>query len=451
MGKESRTFTPEDVNRIVEERLARDRQERREQAKADARVIAEPRVYALDSPHSYYLDALQHRQDPHGIMYPDAHGRLNRYAAELAHEMEQGSAEGKRAEKVLREATRESEGRIHEQRYRQAVKEIRTLTTGGGTTATATASAAAFVAPAFLEAQYALFRDTYRTFTDQCLLLPLPAYGMQLYLPYFSTAAAEAQQTENSGVTEVAPATAFQNSPVATIAGQVTITQQLYERFWQGGAADVIFARQLAQHLGTQVDKFVLNTVITNGVNLSAAAAVANSLAPFFADLAAGREALTDTAGVRLRPTHCFTTYDLYSFLSKSVDSTGRPLFIPQVAPGVPLPGFPVPQGADDGLNASGGMPAWSRFTGTILPGGVLWFTDDNIPATGGNSQMIISSPAMAVVVAESPAPVLRTFQQTFAGNLAPVVQLYEYVACITRHASGTSVTTGAAYATTNK
>ena len=101
--KDARSFTTEDVNRIVEERLARDRQERREQARTDARVVAEPRVYALDSPHSYFLDAAHTQLDPSGLMYPEARQRMNRYAGELAHEMERRSAEGQRAERVIRD------------------------------------------------------------------------------------------------------------------------------------------------------------------------------------------------------------------------------------------------------------------------------------------------------------------------------------------------------------
>ena len=46
-------------------------------------------------------------------------------------------------------------------------------------------------------------------------------------------------------------------------------------------------------------------------------------------------------------------------------------------------PGFPLVRGADSNDGDSNQLPKWSRFTGNILPGGVLWFTDDNIPTLG--------------------------------------------------------------------
>jgi len=447
MSKEQRerAFTQDDVNRIVEERLARERRS------ADTRVVSEPRVYGLDSPHSYYLDTILTRLDPHGALHPESHARMNRYATELAYEVEQRSAEGLRAERHIREAKREADERVHERRFNTAMKELRAVTTGGGTTVSAASQAAAFVPPLFLMVQYALFRDTYRSFADQCYNLPLPPYGMQAYLPYFSSAAAEGQQPELSGVTELDPSTADQSSPVVTIAGQITITQQLNDRFWQGGAADVVFGNQLRQHLDTNLDKFVLNTVINNGTNLPGMASFGtNSLANFLADVSKGRENLTDTAGVRLRPTHYFSTYDFYSYVSDQVGSDGRPLLVINETPGTPIQNWPPPTGADDGLQG-GTAPAWSRFTGVVLPGSVLWFTDDNIPASGSNSQVLVSAPDQAVVVAESPDPVLAVFPQTYAGNLAVVVSCYEYATCVTRHASGTAVLTGAGYATTEK
>lgn len=433
-----RTFTQAEVDRIVSDRLSRDRQ---------VRVTSEPRVYALDSPHSYYLDTIMASTDPHAHRYPAAHDRLNRYAGELAHEIEQRTAEGLRAERILREHTRVDDAGVHEQRFARAVKELRAVTTSGGVTAAATNSASVFVAPAFLQSQYALWRGIYRTFADQCHALPLPSYGMNVYLPYFASTDGAGQQTELAGVTETDPTTGLQNSPVVTIAGQLTITQQLEDRFSGGGAADALFARDLQQRLAEKVDLFTLNQVIAGGATVAGATSLtANSLIEVYADLAKGREQLTDAAGVRLRPTHLFTTYDLYSYLSDRTSTTGLPMLAPTFAPG-----FPIATGADDGLNGGSDMPKWARFTGTVLPGGVLWFTDDNIPASGSNTQMLVSAPDQAVVIMESPEPVLMVAPGTYANSLGVVVTLYEYAAVITRHASGTAVISGNAYPTTAK
>lgn len=464
-----RSFTQNDIDKIVQERLARDRATRAVDAVRaghsinevraslgfppfDTRVVSEPRVYALDSPHSYYCDTIQTRLDPHAIMHSEARERLTRYATELAHEMERRSREGLRAERVIREATRETDQRIHERRFRSQIKELRAVTTGGGTTASAAAQAAAFVPPAFLMDDYALFRDSYRTFADQCHVIPLLPYGMQVYLPFFQSAAAEGQQTEFAGVTELDPTTSLQNSPVVTIAGQITVTQQMFDRFTGGGGADVVFNRQLHQHLGTKLDTFALQQVIAGGTTVSDSSALgANSIARFLADVGTGREQITDTAGIRLRPTHFFSTYDLYSNISSVVGTTGAPLLTITETPGVPIQGYPIPRGADDGLTGGDGGPAWSRFTGVILPGTLLWFTDDNIPALSGNTQMLVSAPDQAVIIMESAAPVLAVFPTTYANNLAVIVTLYEYAAVLTRHAAGTAVITGNTYPTSLK
>lgn len=437
-------FSQADVDRIVQDRLSRERR-----SKSDLRVVSEPRVYALDSPHSYYLDSILVAIDPMALTHRSAHERLSRYGVEVAHEIEARSTEGLRAERVLRERTRVDDVDTHERRFSERLRETRALTTAGGVTVAASSSASVFVPPAFLQAEYALWRGVYRTFADQCHQLPLPAYGMQAYLPYFAATDAAAQQTELAGVSETDPTTGLQGSPVVTIAGQLTITQQLNDRFSGGGAADMIFARDLAQRLAEKVDVFTLNQVITGGATVPGSSSLtANSLKEVYGDLSKGREQITDTAGVRLRPTHLFTTYDLYSYVSDIMSSTGQPMVMPQFAPGLPPTNL---VGADDGQNGGGEMPKWARFTGTVLPGGLYWFTDDNIPASGSNAQLLVSAPDQAVVLMESPEPVLMVSPQTYAGQLSIVVSLYEYAAAITRHASGTAVISGNAYPTTAK
>ena len=139
---------------------------------------------------------------------------------------------------------------------------------------------------------------------------------------------------------------------------------------------------------------------------------------------------------------HLFTTSDLYSFVTRQVDATtNRPVVVPIFAPG-----FPIAIGADDGLHSDQREPKWARFTGTVLPGGVLWFTDDTIPASGSNTQLIIGAPDEAVILAENDTPILSVFPETFASSLDVVVNLRSYVAAVARHAAGTAVVVGNAY-----
>jgi len=191
------------------------------------------------------------------------------------------------------------------------------------------------------------------------------------------------------------------------------------------------------------VELYVLNQAIADGEAVTGQSSY--STKNLYQDIAAAREKLTDTAGTRLRPTHFFTTSDLYSYATRQVDATTeRPIVVPQFAPG-----FPISNGADDGPQGDADRPKWARFTGTVLPGGVLWFTSDAIPAVGTTTrtQLIVSAPDQAITLCEG-VPILSSFVETIANELKVVVNLREYVAAVTRHAAGTAVITSGAYLT---
>ena len=158
------------------------------------------------------------------------------------------------------------------------------------------------------------------------------------------------------------------------------------------------------------------------------------SIAGLYQDIAAGREKLTDTAGTRLRPTHFFSTSDFYSYVTRQVDGSQRPIVEPRFAPGFPLA-------------AGDESTKWSRFTGTIMPGGVLWFEADAIPNLGttAETQLIVSAPDEAMVLAEG-EPILAAYPQADATTLQIVLNLRAYVAAIPRYPSGTATITSAAY-----
>lgn len=438
------TFTPEqqaEVDRIVGERLGRDRQ---------IRVTHEPRTYALRSRHSFYADVVSAAQpDFPGTL--DARQRLVRYEKELGVEMARGSKEGLRAERIIRARVRTGDAEEDQRRATRLLKEIRGFGTDGGISVSSPGEAAPFVTPAFLLDQWAPYRGAARSFTDQCILLPLPAFGMKVYVPYFASGPKVAQQTEAGAVAETEPGTELEPSAtVATITGQITGTQQLHDRGGSGGGAtDVIIGKQLQQQLDAEVDLYVLNQAITKGNAVAGNSSSwtgskeAAGMEKLYEDLAKGREEITDTPGTRLRPTHLFTTSDFYSFVTRQFDQQGRPIVTPHF-----VPGFPLAADADD-HDEDNKMPKWSRFTGTVMPGGLLWFTDDNVPTIGttNRTQILVSSPGDAIIVMED-EPVLSVFLETKADTMRTVLNLREYCACVTRHAAGTAIVSGAAYTT---
>jgi hypothetical protein len=428
------TFTPEqqtEIDRIIGERLARDRQ---------TRVTHDPPTYAKHSSHSYYSDVVT-------AAWPDAPGnhqarsRLTRYERELGAEMVRGSKEGRRAERIIRARGRTADAVEGERRTTELLNEIRGFGTDGGVSASSPGEAASFVSPAFLLDEWAPFRGAARSFADQCLLLPLPGFGMKVYVPYFSAGPTAGEQTEGGSVSETEPTAGLESSPtVATITGQITGTQQLHDRGGSGGGAtDIIIGKQLQEQLDAAVDLYALNQAILKGNAVSGEGSY--STKGLYADLAKAREEITDTSGTRLRPTHLFTSSDLYSHATSQMDSSERPILQPQF-----VPGFPLAADADT-KDESHNLPKWSRFTGTVLPGGVLWFTDENIPLEGTTTRtrLIVSSPGDAILLMED-EPVLSVFLETKGDTLRTVLNLREYAACATRHSAGTSIIAGAGY-----
>jgi hypothetical protein len=430
------TFSPEqqaEVDRIVGERLARDRQ---------TRVVSEPRTYGLHSPHSFYSDcAVRRCEDLLG--HRAAVERLARYGRELGHEIDQRSREGVRAERILRARERTGDESEHRARTSKLLAELRGFGTDGGISAAAASEAASFVSPAVLLAEWAPFRGAQRVFADACRSLPLPAFGMKLYVPYVSGTDAVGEQTEGGAVAETEPTTALEASPtVGTVTGQITTSMQLHDRGGSGGGSlDAILGGQLHEQLDEAVDKYALNQAIQTGTAIAGNSG-AYSNEKYLEDLAKTRKEIADVAGTRLRATHIFSSTDFYGFYTRQFDKNERPFMTPHF-----VPGFPVSTGADD--FDSGAAPAWSRFLGTVMPGGLVWMADDSIPLVGTTTgiRILVSAPATAILLFEDD-PVLTTFVETKADTLRVILNLRCYVATVTRQSAGTAVLTGAAYTT---
>jgi hypothetical protein len=330
----------------------------------------------------------------------------------------------------------------HAAQFAEVMGELRNLTTGGGATASASGGGgAAFVSPYFMFDEWAPFRGITRAFADQCDKMPLPSWGMQVYVPAFSSTTSVTQQTEGQAVAETDPSTSLLGSgAVQTVAGQVTLTQQIHDRaFTGGGTFDRLVGKQLRQQLDQQVDVYCLTQALANANVVSGMSVF--SISGVYQDQAAARENLADTAGTRLRPTHVFSTSDFYSYVTRQIGTDNRPIVVPTFAPG-----FPIAVGADD--NDQENVPVWSRFTGTVMPGGTLWFTDDNIPSYGttNETQVIVGAPADSVILMED-EPILTAYPQSnLAGSLEVVLILREYVAAVVRHTNGIATISGVGY-----
>jgi hypothetical protein len=381
------------------------------QSRYQARVVSEPRVYAEDSPHSYYRDVAASFEGD-DVRKFEAGRNMARYAVEVGHEARHGSPEGQRALRMVRESCRHADEAHNKKTVERSQHELRALGTGGGMSLSAAgAGAAAYIPPFFLIGKWAPFKGVHRSFADWCDTATLPQFGLQAYISAFTSATSVTQRTDLASVSESDPTSTLRGSVLVEISGQVTVSNALYDRAYKagsiGGGFDIALNGQLQQQVDERVDIYCVNQAIAGGTAVAGAATYTNT-GTLYADQAKGREVLTDTAGTRLRPTTFFSGSDLYSYVTRQVDSSGRPVISPQFAPGLPI------------QEAGDSPEKWSRFTGTVLPGAVLWIEDDNIPATGGNNQMLLSAPDQALVLAEGD-PIMSAYPQTDAVNLGTI------------------------------
>lgn len=404
----------------------------------DIRVTREPRTYTVDGPYSWFMDVAKAGFDA------DARARLREHAREVVYEMDHNTPEGRAAEAAIREQTRvgnavDHQRRVRETRQRALEERVRGVEHRVDAT-TAAASLGTFVTPAYVLEQWAPFRGVHRTFADQTTILPVPKYGMAVHIPALTTTASAGVQPsgENTSVAETVPSGNDLTTPMQVFTGQITISQQLYDRGfhdseYNGGAFDVVAGEQVRQQLNETINRYVLQQAL-NGATQVAASATTFSLASFYGDVGDLRNKLTDTSGVRIRASHIFTTSDLYSFVTRQLDANSRPVLLPQFNPGPPA--------ILDGTQHQ----KWWGFTGTVLPGILFWFVDDTIPAQGSNTQIIVSNPTK-IVLFESD-PLSFAYPQTLGNQLSVVVGMRSYVAAIPRYPGATAVVTGNAYPT---
>jgi hypothetical protein len=415
--------------------------------------VQEPSPYFKGSPHSFYADLCASVNPQMPDLLASRTGddmrreavdqRLRRHAVDMRSALRKGTPWGQQIKAAIHESCREEDEHQHRKR---AERELRVLQTGGGITASAGTSAGAFVSPAFLLSAWAPFRGIERTFADQCRSVAMPPYGMQLLVPYFSSTDKVAKQTEGSpNVTETLPSTELEGAAVQTLTGQIVITQQILDRALLGSDFDELVFTELRQRLDQETDFYVLNQAITNGEAVTGETTY--STKGLYKDVALAREKLQDTAGTRLRPISLFSTSDLFNYATRQVDTNERPLMQPWFSPPQPniAGGLPSAEGADsfDGQD----RPPWSRFASTVMPGGLLWYTDDNIPRVGTSerTQILVSAPSVAIVLAES-EPILTVFRESIANQLECIVNLRAYVCAVTRHKAGTAVVSSSAY-----
>jgi HK97 family phage major capsid protein len=382
-------------------------------------VKSEPRTYDLHSPNSYFLDlAWRGMATPGDPRYEEAMARLTRHRIEVDVEAQEGrSEEGRRARQVFRDEKRNPEQRAMDN------------TTGSG---------GSFVTPQYVISAWVPYRSADRSFANQCLTLPLPAYGLTINVPTFASATVTSTQTvENTGVAGSTPTGNDATTSIVTQAGQVSISQQLLDRGGyegQGGGFDVILAKQIGTQLDADIDTYILTQALANAIPVNQSTPA--TITQFWLDLATARNNLTDALGVRMAGSHVFSTSDFAGYITSQVDSEGRPIVLPDPA-------------ALADVNKD---PEWAGWLGLYLPGALRWFMDDNISlATAPTSEttILVGTPQdMLVWEGEQTS---YSYMETNAPELSVLVGLRVYLAAIPRHNAAFSYITGSGYPTSLK
>lgn len=384
-------------------------------------VRREPRTYSPDSPHSYFLDLAFSSLPNHPQRY-SAQARLERHAVELAGEYRHKatSPESRHIEKSVRSMCRENRDPT------RAEAEFRAMSSGA-------TSGLAFVTPAYLVDQWVRFRENPPAFIEQLPMQPVPEWGLSVYIPAMDSAADVEEQTDGGAVGETAPGAGYIGADLATYAGEITLSQQLYDRAGPGQGFDGVAYRQMAEEYWQAVDAAAI------GDALSGAATITNTgsfgLSGLYGDLLNARKKLETASGVKLRPTSAWFLPAPWGFIASQTDGAGRPLLVPS-----PLRAdmMVAPNPVDEDLPPAG-------FTGYDF-GGVPAFTDGSIPLTSGQATiLVVNGPSLLPYVDK--APTVAVFPETYASTLQVIVRLHGYAGTIIRHAKGVVAISGAAYA----
>lgn len=358
------------------------------------RVGSGPHTYERGSSFSFLSDlyAAQVRNDP------DAMGRLHQHGREMA-----------------------VDGGLSE----------RALTSGG---------VAAFVPPAYLQAEWAELVRAGRQTADLCRSLPLPSHGMTVNIPKLSTGTSTAVQgTENTAVSETNADDTQIAASVTTIAGQQTLSRQLLERSDPG--MDVLILGDLANAYAAALDVQVLNgtspmvgILQTSGINAVTYTDASPTVPEIYPKLADALQRVT--GGRYAAPTGWVMHPRRWAWFLAAADTAGRPLVVPG------------PTSWNGLAIGTGNMAGYgSAAVGELL--GVPVYLDANIPTNlgaGTNEDRIILAVWDDQILLEENGgtPHLLQFEAPAAASLSVLLVAYGFSAfTAARQPAGISVISG--------
>jgi HK97 family phage major capsid protein len=176
-------------------------------------------------------------------------------------------------------------------------------------------------------------------------------------------AGATVQSLEGAGLTDTDPTGTLISANVQTFASMVPVSQQLFDRADPSMPLDVWLYAQMRQELDAQIDQAVIAAALGTGSGtVTDTKTTANTvIGDFYGDVRQGASLIENSAGSRIRATHCFMTPTQFRFPASQLDGSSRPLLVPSPA-GANLPMVRP----DDNTNPPGA-------TGYDVAGITLW------------------------------------------------------------------------------
>lgn len=404
-------------------------------AKANLEV-REATTYGKGSDNSYFMDLI-YASNPMSSQNFEARKRLEAASHEAAVEMVSNPSPEKR--NYLRSIIAEEKRDGGRDAVKEALRRAEALgATGRGELRTGMdttgSSGGSFATPVYFIGQYAPYREAGRAFADQCNPQDLPAYGMQVNIPHVTGPAAVAtQSSQNTAVTETDPTAGYLTGNLTTLAGQVTVSQQLLDRTGPGFAFDKLVFDQLERDYAPKLDALCLTAALAGagsitytdaaGFQLSGISGTTSGTRPtLYSKISGAKNAIRKGAGTFMTPTHLFMDPSRWEFISAWGDSNGRPVVVPDLAG----PFNAAAAGNSDGAVGVEGATGY-RLNGLPV------FTDANIPVPGAGADQAIVGNLNEVYKFEG-TPIPRVLPQTLGGQLSTLLQLYSYATVIVRY-----------------
>lgn len=316
----------------------------------------------------------------------------------------------------------------------------RNLSNENRAVSTASNSDGVFVTPNYLLSDADYSHSYPASAIGQVVSVPDEGYGLQLNIPLIGAITSVDQQvTENTGIEDTSPGSGgYVTSPVITLAGQVPVSLQLYERSGPQSAMTIDRIIQLALHnaLVAEVDAYLLAQMQTIGNSTTAANSYTN--ATFYEDVANAQAAILTGTNVRLPATHAFCTPTLATWLLSQSTTGGLPLLTTHL------------QSAPTAVKLSGISGVATGYTGTDLLGS-HFFSDGNIadvPNTSPAQAPIVFCNAGEVFLMQS-EPVMRIISEGVddsgqgAPTLTVLLQYFSYVGVVIRHGAAVNTLSG--------